>query len=477
MPAEQRETGAQGGAALTCSATDFALVNTFARMGPVDVAIVGGGAAGTLVAVQLLDQAQGPCRIAIVDRTRAIGRGVAYGTAEPWHLLNVAASGMSAFPDRPDDFVRWSGASPDGFAPRATYGEYLEATLAEARARAATGVSLLAISGEAVALSADALAVRIQLADGVEVTARAAVLALGNFPSAGLSISGGAAYRPSPWEPGALDGVPSHSDILLLGTGLTMIDAALALDRRGHAGTVHALSRHGLLPHVQAEIDAAPSRLRIGATGVRGLLRALRLAARQEPDWRSVVDALRPVTQRVWMRLSDREKRRFLRHVRAFWDVHRHRMAPSVAERIARLRADGRLEVHAGTLRSIAAGGSTAIARYRPRGERSEKELRITRIVNCTGPAMYLADVHHPLLASLLESGLAQADSLGMGLRADADGAVAGSATGRLFTLGNLRRGELWETTAIPELRTQAHAIAARLLRELTTSAAAEATM
>jgi uncharacterized NAD(P)/FAD-binding protein YdhS len=305
--------------------------------------------------------------------------------------------------------------------------------------------------------------------------ARAAVLALGNFPSAELSIPASDAYRSSPWEPGALDGVPPDADVLLLGTGLTMVDAALALDRRGHTGTLHALSRHGLLPQVQGDAQATP--LPIGATGVRGLLRALRLAARRDAEWRSAVDGLRPVTQRIWMRLSDGEKRRFLRHLRPFWDVHRHRMAPMVAEQIARLRALGRLRVHAGTLRSIATIGPITIARYRPRGERVERELRVARIVNCTGPAMYMADMRHPLIASLLESGLVRADSLGMGLSADRDGALNGNAPGRLFTLGNLRRGELWETTAIPELRSQAEAIASRLLRELTTSAAAEATM
>ena len=456
-------------------ATDAALVTTFAAMGPVDVAIVGGGAAGTLVAIQLLHKAQGPFRVGIIDRAGAIGRGLAYATPEPWHVLNVAASGMSAFPDRLDDFVRWSGASPEEFVPRVLYGEYLQATLAEARALAAAGVSVLAVRGEAVAVSTDPSAVCIRLADGTELSARAAVLALGNFPSAEMSIPPSPAYRSSPWESGALDGVPHDADVLLLGTGLTMVDAALALDRRGHAGTLHALSRHGLLPLVQG--DAPASRLRIGATGVRGLLRALRDAARRDGGWRSAVDGLRPVTQRIWRRLSDGEKRRFLRHLRAFWDVHRHRMAPGVGEHIARLRAEGRLSVHAGTLRSIVMDGPIAVTRYRPRGEHDERELRVARIVNCTGPAMYLADVNSPLIASLLESGLARADSLGMGLSADRDGALYGNAPGRLFTLGNLRRGELWETTAIPELRVQAHAIAVRLLRELRTSAAAEATM
>src|SRR5207302_9751294 len=134
------------------------------------------------------------------------GRGIAYASPEPFHLLNVPAAGMSAFPDRPDDFVRWSGASPDQFLARAVYGDYLAATLVDARGRSDAGVSLTVFAGEATGLAADG-GVRVLFSDGVELAARAAVLALGNFPGAALVANAGSAYRESPWEAGALDGV------------------------------------------------------------------------------------------------------------------------------------------------------------------------------------------------------------------------------------------------------------------------------
>jgi uncharacterized NAD(P)/FAD-binding protein YdhS len=264
--------------------------------------------------------------------------------------------------------------------------------------------------------------------------------------------------------------------VLLLGTGLTMVDAALALEHRGHRGPIHALSRHGLLPHVHGEISDG-QQVRVGASGLRGLLRAVRAAARAATDWRAIVDGLRTVTPRIWARLPVADKRRFLRHVRPYWDVHRHRMAPSAADKIAQLKGECRLRIHAGRLRAIEPWGELAVARYRPRGERRESELRVARIVDCTGPAMYLADMRHPLIASALEQGLVRADALGIGLETDAEGALRGSAAGRLFTLGNLRRGELWETTAIPELRAQARRIAERLVRELSLPLTAEATL
>jgi len=450
-------------------------------MGPVDVAIVGGGACGTLVAVQLLRHARGPWRIALVERSGALARGLAYGPAESCHLLNVPAAGMSALPDDPGHFVRWSRAAPDAFVPRTVYGAYLEALLVEAHARAAPGISLQLLCGEAVSATVEDGAVRIALLEGGEIQARAAVLALGNLSGADLAVPDGGLYesglyRRSPWERGALDGVPPEAEVLLLGSGLTMVDAALALQRRGHRGTIHALSRHGLLPRVHGDASG-PARPRIGANGVRGLLRALRAATRQGGDWRPAFDALRPVTQRIWSRLSDAERRRFLRHLRAHWEVHRHRMAPEAGAAIARLRARGHLLVHAGRMQSFAIAGGSAVALYRPRGERRPRELRAARVVNCTGPASSLAGARHPLVGSLLAQGLARPDALGMGFSTDRDGALLGGARGLLFTLGSLRRGELWESTSIPELRSQARTVAERLVDDLALPSAAQASI
>ena len=450
-------------------------------MGPVDVAIVGGGASGTLVAVQLLRQARGPWRIALVERSGALARGLAYGPAEPCHLLNVPAAGMSAFPDDPGHFVRWSGAAPDAFVPRALYGAYLEALLTSAHASAAPGVSLQLICGEAASATVDQGSVRIALREGGEIEARAAVLALGNLASADLQVADGGLYpsplyRRSPWEPGALDGIARDGRVLLLGTGLTMVDAALALQRRGHRGTIHALSRHGLLPQVHGD-DSGPVQPRIGASGVRGLLRALRAASQRGGDWRAPFDALRPVTQRIWSRLSHEDRLRFLRHLRVHWDVHRHRMAPTVGAAVARLRTRDRLHIHAGRVQAFALDGASAVALYRPRGEHQTRQLRVTRVINCTGPAAHLRDVRHALVESLLAQDLACPDALGMGFATDRDGALLGAARGLLFTLGTLRRGELWESTAIPELRSQACTVAQRLVDDLALPSAAEATV
>ncbi|HYV64849.1 MAG TPA: FAD/NAD(P)-binding protein [Myxococcales bacterium] len=445
-----------------------------------DVAIVGGGASGTLVAVQLLRQARAPWRIALIERSGALARGVAYGPAEPCHLLNVPAAGMSALPDDEDHFVRWSGAAPEAFVARPLYGAYLEALLADAHRRAAPGISLQLVCGDAIAAAVDGAGPRILLRDGREIRARAAVLALGNLPRRPPFVPDGGLYastlyRRSPWDRGALDGIPPDSEVALLGTGLTMVDAALALLQRRHRGRIHALSRHGLLPQIHG-VPWAPATHRIGALGVRGLLRALRREAARAGDWRKVFDSLRPVTQRLWARLPDAERRRFLRHARAHWDVHRHRMAPEVGAAVARLRASGQLQVISGRVEAFAIDRTGALLSYRPRAERRICQLRAARVVNCTGPASSLAEARHPLVQSLLDQGLALPDSLGIGFSTDPDGALLGG-NGLLFTLGALRRGELWESTAIPELRSQARSVATRLVESLSLPCAAEASV
>jgi len=201
----------------------------------------------------------------------------------------------------------------------------------------------------------------------------------------------------------------------------------------------------------------------VGGIGVRGLLRALRTEASRGGDWRSVFDSFRTATQRIWLRLPPAERKRFLRHVRAYWEVHRHRMAPPVGAAISAMRESGQLRIHAGRIASFGVEPQSALVRYRPRGSREVVELSCARVVNCMGPATRIDEARSPLVSSLLRSGLACPGSLGMGLATDPDGAVLGSS-GHLFTLGSLRRGDLWESTAIPELREQARALATRIV-------------
>lgn len=413
-----------------------------------------------------------------------MGPGLAYFTNSPGHLLNVPVGGMSAFPDDPQHFLRWirrlePGTGPREFVPRRRYGRYLEALLREAREEAAPGVHLELLRAEAVSISIsqEREGIQVVLAEGGALAARTAVLAVGNALPADLPVEDGGLYASpryirSPWSRGALRRIRPHEPVLLVGTGLTMVDTVLSLAERGHQGPLHALSRHGLLPHVHRPVPARTAVALPETLRTRSLLRALRREVREAgegTDWRSVVDALRPRTVSLWRDLPLPERRRFLRHLRSFWEVHRHRMAPQVGGTLERLQRAGVLRVHAARVRGFRLTGSGVEARVLPRGLGREDSLRVRYVINCTGPDCALSRAH-PLLRGLLEAGLARVDALGLGLATDAGGALL-DARGRpsraLFTLGPLRRGELWETTAIPEIRMQALALARRLLEAL----------
>jgi uncharacterized NAD(P)/FAD-binding protein YdhS len=254
--------------------------------------------------------------------------------------------------------------------------------------------------------------------------------------------------------------------VVIVGSGLTAVDVALSLDDRGHRAVVTMVSSHGLLPmpHVGSVLPERRAAIVPGAgssASVRGLLRALRADAATADDWRQTIDATRPVTVATWQGLSETEQRRALRHVGRLWEVRRHRMAPPVAARIEALRAAGRLVVRRGRVTQVAADGASIEVRV----GRSGTVLAADRVIMCVGPS---ADpTRDPVLARAIESGTLARHPLGLGLAVGADGRVldrSGVPTSRVWAMGSLRRGAEWESTAVPELRLHAAAVAAAIL-------------
>ena len=437
-----------------------------------DVVIVGGGASGTLLAFQLLRHRAGPQRLLVVDRAGDFARGVAYRTTDPVHLLNVPAGRMSAFPDDEEHFLTWlraqsPGAGPETYAQRRLYGDYLVELLATAERTAPAGAVLERRQAEVREASLEPGGVRLGLDRGPAVLARQAVLAIGNFPPAPLPVSAAAAARVwrSPW-PKAETWPEADDAVLLVGAGLSAVDLLLSLAERGHRGPLHVLSRHGLLPNAHRTPTSPPLVFPDPPRGaLRPLLRLVRRAAAQTPDWRAAVDGLRPHIQMLWRALGDAERRRFSRHLRTYWEVHRHRIAPEVAERVRGMIDSGQVRLVAGRPRMLDLVGSRLEARIRLRGATGEERLYVDLAVNCTGPAGHSLHAD-ALVGVLLRDGLARPGPLGLGLATNLEGAVldaSGAATGRLWALGPVRRGELWESVAVPDIRVQAADLAARL--------------
>jgi uncharacterized NAD(P)/FAD-binding protein YdhS len=450
--------------------------------GPVAiVAVIGAGASGTLAAISLLRAAAAervPLRIALIDRWGQHGLGRAYATANPAHLLNSPADRMSAVAADPGHLTRWAAANGirhDGFLSRPAYGRYLRELLADAERMAGPTATVTRITSDVVGLTSSGLArpLRLHLAAHGRIDADAAVLATGNQPpGAPFAVPASPRYIPDPWVPGALGGVADGSPVVILGTGLTMLDVAISLTGAHPETVVHAVSRHALVPReyrcppdgaVQPSVLPVPD---LSPVDLRGLIRYVRSAAAEAPDgWQAFVDALRPHIPGLWQRLPLPDKRLFLRHVARYWEVHRHRVPPATARRIDQLRSAGRLSVRRGRIVAVTDTPPSLCVRIEHSGQLTE--VAAGWLINATGPAADITATTDPLLRGLLDSGLARPDPLRLGVEVDAGGALlnaSGTPSDIIFALGPPLRGQLYETTAIPEIRDQAAALAGRLL-------------
>lgn len=434
--------------------------------GHVPVAIVGGGFSGSILAAQL---ARRGVASLLIDGSGRAGHGVAYSTSDPAHLLNVRAEGMSAFADEPAHFAERfeaSGGNARGFAQRRFFGAYLKDILADAVASGQVEVEHRAATGA----RPDGDGWTIALEGGGEVEAAALVLANGNQEPEPMRAFAGAGprYINNPWGQAAREAIAelarTGGSAMLVGTGLTMIDLALSLDAAGHRGRVVALSRRRQVPRAHAEFTPAPGAAEELPKGLTALFRWLRKRS-AEVGWRAAVDALRPHTHALWQSFDDAEQHRFLRHGRAWWDVHRHRIAPEVAATIERMTAEHRLEIVAGRILAGRAADDAVQVDFRRRGASETSSERFDYVFNCTGPLGAIRRTGDPLLRGLLESGEIAPDRLGMGLAVDQHSRVEGARN--LWALGPLTKGRFWEIVAVPDIRGQAAAVADDIAKEL----------
>lgn len=444
------------------------------------VAIVGAGFSGSLLSLCLQSLAPANTRIWLIERTHRVGSGTAYGSADPCHLLNVPAGNMGAFPDRPRDFLHWlrgrSAAELDGivptesaFVPRRLYGAYL-AQLLDDGLHNPGAARLEVLRDEVIDIEEGADRITLHLASGDTLAADVAVLATGNPPPRPphpemLNLEARGLWRADPWSPTAFAELDADASVLLIGTGLTMVDAVCSLSDRGHRGPIHALSRHGLLPrgHALRPLPALP----MIPTRLNALMRFVRCEIERSiadgHGWQPVIDSLRPLTQDLWRGMSLADRKRFLRHVRPWWDVHRHRMPPNVAECVDQALANGKLRIHRGHVIGVASQDTQATIVFRQSQSSTPLEIQAQRVVNCTGPATNVACSSDPLMFALLQTGIARPDPLHLGLDSTAEGAVVGRygiPSQRLFAIGPPTKAAAWEITAVPDIRRQCRDLA-----------------
>ena len=454
------------------------------------VAIIGGGFSGTVTAINLVRLSRAALDVVIINSGFPLGRGIAYSTTQAEHLLNVVARNMSAFADQPSHFVEWLRTRHEfadmpepmlreQFVPRRIYGDYLQGVLfwhaKAADSKALGGIERL--TAEAVDITLNGSEATITLEDKRQVKADKVVLATGNNPPSELGNrgfpAGHAGLIDNPWQP--WDFLPQNNgeNAILVGTGLTMIDAFLTLKHGGWKGPIVAISRNGLIPHAHFKgieypdfppEDVATYRLDKLVTLMEAHCARLRKDGNNPAI---VVDKLRPFTQRIWDHFSVAEKQEFSRKYRSVWGVYRHRIAESIHRQLTDGIKNGQLKIVKGMIAAIRAEGPRLNIDYADAATNQPATLTGSLVVNCTGPRETYSRGHSALFTNLFTKGLIQADDLDMGIKVASDFTVLdqqGRRSPCLSAMGPSLKGSLWETTAVPELRLQAFQIAENIL-------------
>jgi uncharacterized NAD(P)/FAD-binding protein YdhS len=455
------------------------------RAGVMTIAIVGAGFSGVCLAAHLHRAAHRPVRVLVFDRAK-VNASVAFGTRDPVHLLNGPVSSHSAFDDIPDDFANFLANDSQAkdfldpglpinrqFVPRMFYARYVERIRAGLARPSTAGATVTFINADVHDIGRTADGVKIIAGDKALRYADVAVLAVGNPPPRSLATLIDPRYLiDDPWNASAVHAIAPDAPVIIVGSGQTAIDLALAVASNGHRGPITLLSRRGRLavPYVAVDrpypldADHIPCRL-------RPLIRWLRSEAerftRDGGDWRAVVNALRPHTQRIWYGFSATEKRRFFEHMAPFWYLHRSRFPPQTVQRLSALLAADKVRVVAGRMIGVTPGEPHITLHVRLRGRHDIIQMLAGAVINCTGPYWDVRKPQNPLLANLIESGMIRWDEVCAGIAVTPGGVpleASGRAAERLFAIGPICRGTLLEIMVVRDIRTQCANLAAQLL-------------
>ncbi|MBC2655648.1 FAD/NAD(P)-binding protein [Pseudomonas sp. MSSRFD41] len=453
------------------------------------ILIIGGGFSGTLTAIHLLRTTTGQAAsITLLDPAAVPGRGLAYRGNDDNLLLNVPAGNMSAFADDPSHFVEFCqqidpSFNVGSFVSRRLYGRYLQLNLQRAMAANPGRLRLVQDQAHAVHSRPGKDGFTVTLASGRLLAAQHVVLALGHqVPGFPLPLPPKELEKViEPWDFQRMSQLPGDAPVLILGTGHTAVDALFQLTQQARPRRIWMLSRHGLLPHahrlnpVPPATSQYPTYLGEAPLRVRTLLRELRKEIARKAlagcDWRDVLNQLRPHTPRLWQAMPLVERQRFLRHGMAFWDIHRHRLAPLSADRLQALKESDEVQVLGGRLTNMRATSRGMLqVQFRPRCQPREQSLEVAAIINCTGPRMSIGSHSSPLLQQLARDGLLVPDPNKLGVLIDdhyQPTCSSGQATPGLWYVGPMLKAQHWEAIAVPELRGHTQRLAQHLARQL----------
>ncbi len=440
------------------------------------ICVIGGGFTGAAAAIACLKRLEQPFRLTVVEPSAALGRGVAFGGHHPLHLLNVRARDLSIHAAQPADFLNWAfrqldqGENDAGlhqglahtFLPRQLFGEYVRQRLFEAVA-SRNDVAFDVISAMATACTIEGSGFRVEFDRAEPLRADVVVLATA-YGAQGLSATGALA----PFDGVAPERFNNAKSMTLIGSGLTMVDVLLNARRNGFSGTATVISRRGQLPRAHAPKGVVPQQVGLPQSKrMSRLANAVRIACEAAEahgtPWQAVINGLRPSLQDMWRGLTVEEQSRFLRHVRPFWDAHRHRLPAEVHERLQSEFKQGSAVLLRGRVMGVERRPDDFALTFKRRGSGGVETVRADLAFDCSG---HRPDLGSPLIKSLIGQGLARPDAHRLGLATKPNGQIVGrdgTPTPGLLALGPLCQGSLWEITAVPEIVRQADAAAANI--------------
>lgn len=446
------------------------------------IVIIGGGFSGTLTAIQLLEKSK-TVQIKVINTEHPVAKGIAYGTLSSEHLLNVMAGRMSPFPNDADHFINWLRAKnyplsnlETAFLPRMVYGEYLEELLSKHR----TNKQLELIDAKAVDIQKKENKYSVLLNNGNSVIADKIVLAMGNFLPANPKIKDpeffkSKNYFQNPWEMSCIKEMPPDKAVLILGTGLTMVDCVLSLKKQGFKGKIYVVSPRGYIPVSHIKHYVYPdfyeelkdkSLLEI----LRSVRKHLKDAASKNIPWQTVIDSIRTHIQKIWIGLPKKEKQQFISHLRHIWGLARHRVPEEAYTQFMDLKEKGQIEVIGGRIIEMQEKNSTITASIQLRRSKTKRDLVVSRVINCTGPQLNFSEIKDELVQNLLSKKVILADELRMGLQSTPTGQVIqkdNTVSPDIYAIGSLLRGVLWETTAVPDISVEAECIARQIIKSI----------
>jgi len=451
----------------------------------VSIAIIGGGASGTLTALHLLRKLNVPARICLFEkRQKALYRGNAYSSPLLYEPLNVPAGRMSVFNHLPDDFYYWLKnkrqaaadieITKDSFVSRRWYGDYITERISNA-AEQASHINFQIVTDEVTDVNFDTTQDAYAVLSGGNIQLfNYLVFATGNEPPAEVfkpeetaGLNGH--YIRNPWITDPFKGIIGSEDLLIIGTGLTMVDHVVSLHKRGHTGKIFCFSRNGYLPlpHTDAhqnfvfEFNSQPKQLHDVFSEVR---KNVAVAGRKNIQWQNTLDAMRGKTSRIWKLMSLDARQMFLKRLRSFWEIHRHRMPPLSAETLSALVEAGQLQLLSGRSAGVESTNGKVVFRYLPKGSKEAHSITVHRVINCTGPSGDYLKSDNSLLKNMLNKGWMKQDDLKIGIVTGVRGEIIqnnGVVLQNAFSIGPLRKATEWESTAIREIRMQAEETAA----------------